>query len=240
MQQRRGTQMINAMCTVSFRGTLMDHRRVGESVCLIARKDGYLTHPGVQVDRLSLHIWAWRYPGLRWPSPPSLCRMMLQCWSSSFSRCWASSSSSSSRSSSSSWTEVHSLTFPHRSLLLPAMSRNYLLPPKLSPRIPLHLCFVLQQELQQELLPQLCVSAKAATSEVGLMELWLLDRVCVSVLAFVCEGCRAKCVYECVCLKEDPASDHWGSSALSLSLSYSGSFALHSRSVYKNGKESPA
>lgn len=72
------------------------------------------------------------------------------------------------------------------------------------------------------------------------MELWLLDRVCVSVLAFVCEGCRAKCVYECVCLKEDPASDHWGSSALSLSLSYSGSFALHSRSVYKNGKESPA
>lgn len=63
------------------------------------------------------------------------------------------------------------------------------------------------------------MSAKAATSErVGLMELWLLDRVCVSVLAFVCEGCRAKCVYECVCLKEDPASDHWGSSALSLAL----------------------
>lgn len=45
---------------------------------------------------------------------------------------------------------------------------------------------------------QLCVSAKAATSSgerVGLMELWLLDRVCVSVLAFVCEDVeRGVCV----------------------------------------------
>ena len=93
---------------------------------------------------------------------------------------------------------------------------------------------------------------RAATGggrQLELMVLSLLDGMCMSVQAFVCECvwdvqrgvCQCVCV--CVFLKEDPAAAHWGSSALlplspslSLSLSLSLSRAvsvLHSRPVWK-------
>lgn len=56
MQQRRGTQMINAMCTVSFRGTLMDHRGVWKSVCLIALDSPRSTSWPALPPHLSLEV----------------------------------------------------------------------------------------------------------------------------------------------------------------------------------------
>lgn len=238
MQKRRGTQMINAMCTVSFRGTLMDHRGVWKSVCLIARKDGtWLTQeykltgspstsePGgtlVSAGRLLRVCAGWCYSAgppaspdagllLPPPLPAAAAAAGPKCIHSPSLTVLCSSQQCRGISSClPNWVPG----FPFTSALCYRASRSS--------------CHSSACRRRQPLASGL----DWWSCGYWIAFVWVCWHLCVRDVE------RSVCMSVCVWKKTRLLII--GAHLLSLSLSYSGSFALHSRSVYKNGKESPA